>query len=76
MDAFVKIWPLLAFIIVQSFAAVWWASSISKTVQRLEKDMEARADDGEDIAAMKATLKGMNEKLDMVLTAINSRRRS
>jgi hypothetical protein len=67
VDVIFKIWPLLAFIIVQSLAAVWWAASISKTVTRLEKDMEAQDGLGERIAKMEG-------KLDAILDALRDRK--
>jgi glycine cleavage system regulatory protein len=76
MNLLLEIWPIVAFMILQSGGALWWASKINNKVDRLEKDMDARSGDGEKIAKMEATLEGMNQKLDLLVQAINNRRRA
>jgi hypothetical protein len=67
MDAFMKIWPILAFMVVQTIAAVWWASKMDEKVRRLEEDVEGHNGLSDRISKMEG-------KLDAILDALKSKR--
>lgn len=64
MELLLGIWPVLAFIAVQTVAIAWWAATITAKVNQLDKDMGDLSGSGERFVRIETLLQELNKKFD------------
>jgi hypothetical protein len=75
---FMEIWPILAFLTVQTVAAVWWAATQTQRINQLEKDATNHSGHGESIARFEEAFVRLEKQLEELLRELRlpNRRRT
>ena len=74
-DAVNTYWPIFSFLILQTGAIAWWASSINSRIKQLETDATALSlkNYSDRMIKLEATLDHISRRLDEIVAAAANR---
>lgn len=74
-EAIQSLWPVLAFMGVQTVTVTWWAATQTQRVARLEDDAKNHNGLGERMAKLETTLENVQGMLEQLVEDLKPRRR-
>ena len=75
MEDVLRVWPIIAFMALQSAAAIWWAATINSKVVQLEKDRDDFKGHGERMIRLEAAIEHMASKIEDLVGVLRSGKR-
>ena len=75
---FLEIWPILAFLTVQTVGITWWAATVSQRLKQAELELASRTSLGlgERMTKIEVTMISIDEKMGEIKEVIKARRRT